>query len=160
MNPDWDANRWLKHKKTLFSERENRGTVEGRLARSTLPGSQNHPCALPLVFQNSTKHCYFGPIAAKKALLWGHMPCITIFMHLQCSNQGILSFPLAKLTIPGGHGLLLAPYFCHFDVQNYIANGSWCYIGDLWWPVVLSGMLCFSTLFAHRRSLAGVLPRM
>ena len=53
------------------------------------------------------------------------MPCITIFMHLQCPNQGILSFPLEKLTIPCGHGLLLAPKFCHFDVQNYIANGSW-----------------------------------
>ena len=34
---------------------------------------------------------------------------IAISLHTLCSNRGIISFPMVKLTIPGGHDLVLAP---------------------------------------------------
>ena len=55
------------------------------------------------------KTYYSSNIAAKKLFLCAQMPCIAISLHTLCSNHGIISFPIVKLTIPGGHDLVLAP---------------------------------------------------
>ena len=63
----------------------------------------------PSSFKIIGKTYYSSNIAANKLVLCAQMPCITISLHTWCSNHGIITFPIAKLTIPGGHESLLAP---------------------------------------------------
>ena len=62
------------------------------------------------------------------------MPCIAISLHTLCSNRGIISFPMVKLTILGGHDLVLAPKIWAHVVQNCILDDTCGYIGDLVGP--------------------------
>ena len=110
------------HKTSVFP-RQNGGTVEARLEGRSLFGLQNRLCGPPWCSPNSSQQYYFGHIAPKTALLCGHTALRAISLPLQCQNYGIIGFPAAKLTIPGGHDHTLAPIFRVCVTQNCNLDG-------------------------------------
>ena len=86
------------------------------------------PCLLLPRLKQFTKTSNSSHIAANKPFLCAPMPCIAISLHTLCSNHGIIRFPTVKLTIPGGHDLVLAPKIWAHVVQNCILDDTCSYI--------------------------------
>ena len=98
------------------------------MCRRSLFALQNRLCGPPWCSPNSSQQYYFGNIAPKTALLCGHTALRAISLPLQCQNYGIIGFPAAKLTIPGGHDHTLAPIFRVCVTQNCNLDGRRCYL--------------------------------
>ena len=93
------------------------------MVRRSLVGLQNRLCVPPWCSPNNSQQYYFGHIALKAALLCGHTALRAISLPLQCQNYGIIGFPAARLTIPGGHDHTLAPIFRVCVTQNDNLDG-------------------------------------
>ena len=92
---------------TLFWHRKSKPMWSKIASWTTLVGT-SATLLVPSSFKIIGKTYYSSNIAANELFLCAQMPCITISLHTWCSNHGIISFPIAKLTIPGGHESLLA----------------------------------------------------
>ena len=110
------------HETSVFP-RKNGGTVEVRLWRRSLFGLQNRLCGPPWCSPNSSQQYYFVNLAFKTALLCGRTALGANSLPLWCQNYGIIGFPAAKLTIPGGHDHTWAPIFRDCMTQNCNLDG-------------------------------------
>ena len=116
--------RWLgKSVQASLFPRTNGPYPEERLGRWSLVGLQNRLCVPPWCSPNSSKQYYFRHIASKTASLCGQTALGPTSLPLRCQNYGIIGFPAAKLTIPGGHDHTLAPIFRACVTQNCILDG-------------------------------------
>ena len=77
------------------------------------------------------------------------MPCIAISLHTLCSNHGIISFPIVKLTILGGHDPALAPKIWAHVLQNCILDDTCGQIGDLLGPFLTQFNVAKTSIFSH-----------
>ena len=91
----------------------------------------------PFLIQfNAEKTSISSHRAANLPFLCAPMPCVAVSLHTLCSNHGVISIPIVKPTIPGGHGFVLAPKIWANVVQTCILDDTCGYIGDLLGPLL------------------------
>ena len=121
------ANRTLKHPKPLFSEwkTEVRPRTHWKvLALPPLIGLQNRLCSA-LVFKKSDGETQrILPILLFCTTRPQYSPITLAIQAVLCNKNGFLSFSLGKLTLLGGHELILPFKFCLFEVQICTLNRS------------------------------------